>query len=292
VSGGGRRGGPRLDVRALVAFFALAYALSWLWVIPLAAAHLVVVQRGVGWPTHLPALLGPAIAAVVVTAWTMGRPGVRDLGARMARWRVPLRWWLAAVSPLVFLGLGLAAMAMAGKAPPSVGDFGRFSGITAIGLAGVLLIIFGGAVGKETGWPARHLGHQPPGQPTPAATAARLAAVTPSWSATASPGFARGLAAYLGAHPAARRALGLPGHISPGPAGTGRGGSAAARCWSASTLTIKPQNSHYSRLRTLHFGIAGRDRTRLGGTGTIAPPWCIPRSGTTTHRPLPFRCAR
>jgi hypothetical protein len=28
------RGGSRLDVRALVAFFALAYALSWSWVIP------------------------------------------------------------------------------------------------------------------------------------------------------------------------------------------------------------------------------------------------------------------
>ena len=33
------------------------------------------VRRGVGWPTHLPALFGPAIAAVVVTAWTMGRTG-------------------------------------------------------------------------------------------------------------------------------------------------------------------------------------------------------------------------
>jgi membrane protease YdiL (CAAX protease family) len=70
----------------------------------------------------------------------------------MARWRVPVRWWLAAVSPLVFLGLGLAAMAMAGKSLPSAGDFGRFSGIPAIGLAGVLLIIVGGAVGEETGW--------------------------------------------------------------------------------------------------------------------------------------------
>jgi len=57
-----------------VALFALSYALSWSWVIPLAEAHLVV-RRGVGWPTHLPALLGPAIAAVVVTGWTMGRPG-------------------------------------------------------------------------------------------------------------------------------------------------------------------------------------------------------------------------
>ena len=144
-------GGSRLDTRALVVFFVLAYALSWSWVIPLAAAH-EVVRRGAGWPTHLPALLGPAIAAVAVTAWTMGRPGVRDLGARMARWRVPLRWWLAAVSPLVFLGLGLAAMAAAGQGLPAAGEFGRFSGIPAIGLAGVLLVIFVAALGEETGW--------------------------------------------------------------------------------------------------------------------------------------------
>src|ERR1044071_3986510 len=71
------RAGSRLEVRALVVYFALAYGLSWLWVIPLAAGQLVV-RRGEGWPTHYPALLGPAIAAVVVTAWTMGRPGVRD----------------------------------------------------------------------------------------------------------------------------------------------------------------------------------------------------------------------
>jgi uncharacterized protein len=145
------RDGSRLDARALVGFFALACALSWSWLIPLAAAHLVV-RRGVGWPTHLPAVLGPAIAAVVVTAWTVGRPGVRDLGARVARWRVPLRWWLVAVSPVVFLGLALIAMVAAGKAPPSVGDFGRFSGIPAIGLAGVLLTVFVGALGEETGW--------------------------------------------------------------------------------------------------------------------------------------------
>lgn len=143
--------GPRLDVRALVVFFALAYALSWSWAFPLAAAHLVVL-RGEGWPTHYPALLGPAIAAVVVTAWTIGRPGIRDLLARVARWRVPLRWWLAAVSPAAFLGLALIAMAAAGKALPSVADFGMFSGIPAIGLVGVLLLITVGALGEETGW--------------------------------------------------------------------------------------------------------------------------------------------
>jgi membrane protease YdiL (CAAX protease family) len=147
----GPRPGARLDLRALAAFFALAYALSWSWAIPLAAVHLVV-RQGQGWPTHFPALLGPAIAAVVVTAWTMGRPGVRDLLARIARWRVPIRWWLVAVSPAAFLGVALIMMAATGTALPSLAGFGRFSGTPAAGVAGVLLLIFAGALGEETGW--------------------------------------------------------------------------------------------------------------------------------------------
>jgi len=148
---GGSRPAARLDAKALVAFFVLAYAVSWSWAVPLAAAHLVV-RQGQGWPTHYLALFGPAIAAVVVTAWTLGRPGVRDLLARMTRWRVALRWWLVAVSPLAFLGLALIMTAATGKALPSLPEFGRFSGIPAIGAAGVLLLIFAGALGEETGW--------------------------------------------------------------------------------------------------------------------------------------------
>jgi uncharacterized protein len=146
------REAPRFDLRALVAFFALAYALSWSWALSLAAAHQVV-RRGVAWPTHYPSLLGPAIAAVAVTAWTMGRPGLRDLGARLVRWRVAPRWWLTAVSPFAFLAAGLIATRVAGKPLPAVADFGRFSGTPAIGVVGVfLLITFVGSLGEETGW--------------------------------------------------------------------------------------------------------------------------------------------
>lgn len=67
-------GGPRLDVRALAAFFMLAYVLSRSWVIPLAAAH-EVVRRGAGWPTHVPALLGPAVAAGTPDRLDDGPPG-------------------------------------------------------------------------------------------------------------------------------------------------------------------------------------------------------------------------
>jgi membrane protease YdiL (CAAX protease family) len=72
--------------------------------------------------------------------------------ARMVMWRVQVRWWLVSVSPLGFLGLALIMMAAAGQSLPDAADFGRFSGIPAIGLVGVLLLIIVGALGEETGW--------------------------------------------------------------------------------------------------------------------------------------------
>ena len=125
--------GRRFSPGALAAFFTLAYLLSWSWVVPLAAAHQVV-DRGSAWPTHYPALFGPAIAAIAVTAWTAGRSGVRDLLLRMVRWRVGLRWWLVALSPALFLGLGLIALVVAGKPLPHEADFGSFSGLPSAGL--------------------------------------------------------------------------------------------------------------------------------------------------------------
>jgi uncharacterized protein len=44
------------------------------------------------------------------------------------------------------------AMAAARQALPGAAAFGRFSGMPAIGLVGVLLLILVGALGEETGW--------------------------------------------------------------------------------------------------------------------------------------------
>jgi membrane protease YdiL (CAAX protease family) len=133
----------------LVSFVVLAYAVSWAWAFPFVAAG-DVVKKGVGWPTHFPALLGPALAALVVTA-VVCRAGVRDLLARMARWRVPLRWWAATLSPLAFLGVALA-VALAGGNLPRGSDFGRYSGLSAIGVLPVWVIAILITFGEETGW--------------------------------------------------------------------------------------------------------------------------------------------
>ncbi len=107
-----------LDVRALLWFFVLAYAWSWAWLIPFVVADRTVYQ-GRGWPTHFPSLIGPLVAAFVVTAWTTRRAGVLDL-RRMWRWRIGWRWWVAALSPVAYFGLALAAMAVAGESLPAL----------------------------------------------------------------------------------------------------------------------------------------------------------------------------
>ena len=65
-SGRGRSG----HKPGVATFFVLAYALSWACLIPLVVTGSVV-TAGTGWPTHFPALLGPLVAAVVVTARTV-----------------------------------------------------------------------------------------------------------------------------------------------------------------------------------------------------------------------------
>lgn len=64
----------------LVTFFALAYALAW---------------GAIPWDSFFAP--GALIAALLVVGITEGRTGLRDLGARVIRWRVAPIWYVAAV---------------------------------------------------------------------------------------------------------------------------------------------------------------------------------------------------
>lgn len=106
TSGGGSEEPGRTHV-GVGWLFLPAHGFSWAWLLLPPASTGGIVGSGDGWPTHLPALLGPLAAAFVVTARRTRGPGVRDLLARMARWWVPLRWWAFAVSPLLLLAVVL-----------------------------------------------------------------------------------------------------------------------------------------------------------------------------------------
>jgi uncharacterized protein len=135
----------------VVAYFVLAFAISWAVWIPMAAAGMRVYQ-GSEWPTHWPGLFGPLVAAFVVTAVVAGRAGVMDLLKRMVRWRAHPGWYLVALSPLLFYGLAALAMGLGGQGWPNLDDLGLFSGLPAVGALGIWVLLLGTSFGEETGW--------------------------------------------------------------------------------------------------------------------------------------------
>jgi membrane protease YdiL (CAAX protease family) len=135
----------------LLAYVALAYTLSWAYWLPLVlTGHIVRLGSPV---TQFPALIGPLLAAFAVTAVTDGRPGLRELSARVTRWRVPVRWWLFAVgSPLLLVGVALAVLAV-GPGLPTIRDFGRMAGLPQWGVLFVwAMFVLVNGLGEETGW--------------------------------------------------------------------------------------------------------------------------------------------
>jgi uncharacterized protein len=117
----------------LVAFFVLAYALTWP-LIPL-------VRVSPLW--GFPALFGPALAAVIVAALTDGRAGLRDLLSRLVRWRVGVRWYAVALGLPMVLALTAAGLHLLLGAQTSV-TFGELSVLN--------FVVFVLIVGEELGW--------------------------------------------------------------------------------------------------------------------------------------------
>jgi membrane protease YdiL (CAAX protease family) len=91
--------------RPLVSYFALAYAISWGLVLPMTLSRNI----GIGLlPYDLPdalslalfilaSVIGPNVAALIVTGLTDGRVGVRALLRRIVQWRVAPQWYLVAL---------------------------------------------------------------------------------------------------------------------------------------------------------------------------------------------------
>lgn len=132
-------------------FFALACLLTWSQWVPLAVAGRVV-DVGPS-PSHFPGLWGPCVAAFVVTLGTQGRAGALDLLRRMARWRVALRWYAVALSPLALGALGWLALRVTGRGGPEAQDFGRMGGMATLHpLVLLLALIPLNGFAEDTGW--------------------------------------------------------------------------------------------------------------------------------------------
>ena len=125
--------------RRLTLFFILAFLISWLiW--PLTLLN----------PQSSPmAPFGPAVAAVVVTLLSEGQDGLLRLVRQLGRWRIPGRWYLAAIGLPCLMVAVSAALTVAGGAPAR--DLGPNPGwLMLIGTFASTLVIVG--LFEELGW--------------------------------------------------------------------------------------------------------------------------------------------
>ena len=82
---------------ALVSFFLLAYLFTWSNWLPQALNSRGITSIQVPGFLTLLAGYGPALAAIIVASLAYGRQGLRELFARLGRWRVGIQWYLIAL---------------------------------------------------------------------------------------------------------------------------------------------------------------------------------------------------
>jgi membrane protease YdiL (CAAX protease family) len=152
---------------ALGAFFVLAFLFSWgLWIPAVAAARgairfAVPPERALIWGAF-----GPALAALIITAWIGGTEAVRHLFARLLVWRVRVVWYGAALLlPAVISLLTTALHTMFGNSPPDFADLPIRQTILAERFAGyspwatvvplfLYQLVAGTSLAEELGWRA------------------------------------------------------------------------------------------------------------------------------------------
>src|SRR5829696_1848397 len=142
---GGREMAQLIQRHPLVTFFLLVYGIAWVvWVPRAAGAPLGVVGQAWTW--------APAIAALLAAALTGGRAALRELGARLVRWRVGWQWYLVVILGPAAFSLVVAGVyvllggSWAAAAPPSLRE-----GPLVLPLFLVILTLTDG-LGEELAW--------------------------------------------------------------------------------------------------------------------------------------------
>jgi uncharacterized protein len=136
------------------AFVVMVFGFGWTGLIPVLLS-----ENGFGvLPIELPltvvqtlvTVLGLAVPALLVTAATGGKEGVRDLLSRMLRWRVGVHWYLIAIFGLPVAML-LAAIPFLGVVPLEV-LAQKWGLLLTVFLPGVVLPFLHTNLWEELGW--------------------------------------------------------------------------------------------------------------------------------------------
>jgi membrane protease YdiL (CAAX protease family) len=125
----------------VVFFFLFAFLLSWYpWIL---------------WHLHVPHAsgginpLGPLLSALLVTALTGGRAGLKKLLGRYLPWRTSWRWYAVAVAlPVLLVAVSALLTIAMGAAWPSRAQLATWPRV----LPGFVFVFLFVGLGEETGW--------------------------------------------------------------------------------------------------------------------------------------------
>jgi membrane protease YdiL (CAAX protease family) len=136
-----------MTLRSLGLFFLLAFAYTWIFHGSMAVFGLRY-ESGLGLSLYRIGLVGPLVAALVVSTLKGGVNGLRKLAVRILNWRVSFKWYLLSllwVGLLRLGGLGIHTL-RTGQTPE------RYIDIPEIGLLALFLSQLFVLVAEEVGW--------------------------------------------------------------------------------------------------------------------------------------------
>jgi uncharacterized protein len=138
----------------LITYFALAYAISWVIVLPLVARKQGFIDMHIPFALHYLNDYAPLLAALITARIADGPDGLGDLLRRMVRWRVGWGWvLLAAFLPLVVFAVAAGIVVLAlGEAPPNLGLLGKLPFLPYLGFGGWIFWMLTAGLGEESGW--------------------------------------------------------------------------------------------------------------------------------------------
>lgn len=142
-----------LGRRPVAAYYILALVFSWAVELPLVAVRQGWIGVPIPFSLHYVASFGPALAALVVTAWIGGGSGLAELWGRIVKWRVGWGWAAFAVgSPVALFVLAALAIRILQGQWPDLHLLGQANYLPYLGwwVLPLWLVTFG--FGEEIGW--------------------------------------------------------------------------------------------------------------------------------------------
>jgi membrane protease YdiL (CAAX protease family) len=133
------------------AFFLLTFAIAWAIWIPLGLFAPRYLLFGV-----VPGAWAPTIAAILITAVTEGKSGVRRFLGRVLKWRVGLAWYgvvLFGTAAIAYVAIGIGVL-LGGHVPPLTLPPGVGHGAwpLVLPIAFLINIFVGGPLAEDIGW--------------------------------------------------------------------------------------------------------------------------------------------